>query len=217
MRFAKQFQKGQSLLEVLVALGLSVAAVLGVLALVTRATGLNRVSTDQYVASYLALEGMELVRNLFDHSYLEEALLNPNSQDFYGWAGSRRILPGPVLPPGDYGVYVIDYNDTVLTPISCLMSPSATMPTQSEILGLMSSCTDPDFGFLLFDASTGVYSHDSGSASKFKRVIIIDYPPEFNSAKVNLDYRVTSAVGWESRGGSFVVQLQDHFLPWRVP
>jgi hypothetical protein len=24
-------------------------------------------------------------------------------------------------------------------------------------------------------------------------------------------------VGWKSRGGSFVVQLQDHFLPWRIP
>ena len=54
--------------------------------------------------------------------------------------------------------------------------------------------------------------------TKYKRIIVIDDPPEFSTAGAyHLEYRVTSAVGWRSRGGEYVIQLQDHFLPWRVP
>ncbi len=210
-------QRGQSLLEVLVALGLAVAGVLGVLALVTRATGLNRVTTDQYIASYLALEGMELARNLFDHAYLAEALSNPGSQDFYGWAGSNCVVsPCTDLPSlNNPKVYQIDYDDESLTGASCGFSPN-WVPTQSAVSSLMSSCSGVDF--MLIDSVKGAYGYNPGGAqSKFKRAIIIDYPAEYSGAALNLDYRVTSAVSWESRGGSFTVQLQDHFMPWRVP
>lgn len=216
--FSHQLRKGQSLLEVLVALGLAVAAVLGILALVTRATGLNRVTTDQYIASYLASEGIELVRNLFDHAYLVEADQNPGIQDFYGWAGSQCIIPGGCTLNSTWGhrVYIIGYDEQALTPVACGLS-GTSVPTQSAVAGLMSSCTDSAFKYLSFDSTTGEYSYNAGAPSKFKRAIIIDYPPEYNDAALNLDYRVTSAVSWESRGGSFVVQLQDHFMPWRIP
>lgn len=190
------------MVEMLIALSIVGVSLLGILALVNRSLGLNRVNTEQYVATYLAAEGIEVTKNLFDHSYF---MAQAGTQNFYGWTGAGAL---------GSGVYETNYNDTAFSSVSCAI-PSP--PTQPNVLNLFKNCGN--LHYLKF--SGGLYSYAvGGTATKFKRVVIIDCPTEFSaecgSAK-NLDYRVTSAVFWQSRGGEFVVQLQDHFLPWRIP
>ncbi len=191
--------RGQTIVEMLVATSAVVIALLGILGLINRSLALNRVNADAYTGTYLASEGIELVKNFFDHNFLLAERSSP-PPSFYGWgAGGISI-----------GVYEVAFNDTVLTPLSSCSLPSSG-PTQSNIEDLIFNCSQARF---LNIASDGYYNYDSaGSATKFKRLIVIDNPYSGS----DLEYRVTSAVGWLSRGGKFVVQLQDHFLPWRIP
>ena|SRR3989344_2408976 len=203
---------GQSLVEMLVALSIVVLVLLGILTLVNRSLGLSRVTSDNYTAAYLAAEGIELVKNLFDRSYLYELRNNPGNNSLYGWSGDVGIAP-----TGNHGIYKIDYKGTKLIPIiGCNFSGE---PTQGAVRTLL-TCQSQQNEFLKFNPATGLFSYEQNAGdelSKFKRIIIIDKPKEFQGSTVGVDYRVTSAVGWLSRGGEFTVQLQDHFLPWRLP
>lgn len=66
-------RRGQVLLEALVALGVLTAGFLGILNLLNRSLSLNRVIADNYTATYLAIEGQEIVKNLIDHNILSIA------------------------------------------------------------------------------------------------------------------------------------------------
>ncbi len=56
----------QILVETMVALSMVVIGLLGLLALVTNSIGLNKVVSDQYVATYLAMEGVEIIKYKID-------------------------------------------------------------------------------------------------------------------------------------------------------
>ena len=214
MRINIKQKKGQSLVEILIAVSILVVAILGTLALLNRALGLNRVVAEHYTATYLAAEGLELVKNLFDKTFFEVTAAN----GFYGWV-DPCIIPASTcaLAKGKYGIYVLDYDDSALTVLEdCEFSAGNRNPTPEEVSEVLFNCQDSNFDYL--KSLDNFYSDDpAGKTTKFKRIIIIDWPEEFDGVAINLDYRVTSAVGWETRGGKFVVQLQDHFLPWRIP
>jgi len=57
---------GQLLIELLVALSILTTGFFAVLGLLSRSIGLNRVVSDSYIATYLAAEGIEVARNIFD-------------------------------------------------------------------------------------------------------------------------------------------------------
>jgi len=209
-------QRGQSLIEMLVGISIVIVSLLGILVLVNRSLGLNRVTAENYIATYLASEGIELTRNFFEKDYLAQS---PGSKNFYGWVGGGL---GNIAPTGPYGLYEIDFDEDTwpaTVPIVGACGLSGTEPNEAAIRKLLSDCTA--LHYLRFHAFDGTYSYNNPAdpETKFKRVIIIDDPVEFASIPLGnrLDFRVTSAVGWESRGGKFVVQLQDHFLPWRIP
>src|SRR3989344_2658129 len=63
--------KGFTLIEVLAAMFIMVMGVLGVFGLITRTVTFNSSVNSQLVASYLAQEGLELVRNMRDANFLK--------------------------------------------------------------------------------------------------------------------------------------------------
>jgi type IV pilus modification protein PilV len=63
--------KGFTLIEVLAAMFIMVMGVLGVFGLITRTVTFNSSVNSQLVASYLAQEGLELVRNIRDANFLK--------------------------------------------------------------------------------------------------------------------------------------------------
>lgn len=64
-------RKGQMLIETMVALSMVVIGMLGLLALLSQSIGINKVVSDQYVASYLAAEGIELVKQVVDNNVMD--------------------------------------------------------------------------------------------------------------------------------------------------
>jgi hypothetical protein len=57
---------GQALVESMIALGALTIGFLGVMGLLSRSISVFRVTADQYTGSYLASEGIEIVKNLID-------------------------------------------------------------------------------------------------------------------------------------------------------
>lgn len=64
----KGFASGQILVESMVALAITVIGLLGLLSLLSNSIGINKVVSDQYVGSYLASEGVEVVKNIIDNN-----------------------------------------------------------------------------------------------------------------------------------------------------
>jgi hypothetical protein len=59
-------QRGQTIIEALVAISLLVFGILGVLRLMSQSLGLTGVVRDQYIANHLAAEGVEVIKNIID-------------------------------------------------------------------------------------------------------------------------------------------------------
>lgn len=62
-------QKGQLLIEAMVAVSLMLVGLLGIFGVLSRSLGLSRVAADQFVAVNLASEGIEVAKNLIDKNY----------------------------------------------------------------------------------------------------------------------------------------------------
>jgi hypothetical protein len=86
---------GQLLIESLIGVSIVVVGLLGIVGLVSRSLSLNRVVSDQFTASYLSLEGIEIARNLLDSNVIKGV---PWNSGF-----------------GDNGSYEVDYNGESLS------------------------------------------------------------------------------------------------------
>lgn len=62
--------RGYIMVEALVAITIIVVGLLGIFALLSRSLSLNRVVADRYVGTYLAAEGIEIVKNLIDNNVI---------------------------------------------------------------------------------------------------------------------------------------------------
>lgn len=65
-------RSGQSLVEAMIAISLLLVGFLGTITLINRSVGLTRVVADTYVGSYLAAEGVEVVKNMVDSNYIAQ-------------------------------------------------------------------------------------------------------------------------------------------------
>jgi len=86
--------RGQTLIEALVALSLLTVGFLSIFALLGRSLSSNRASAESYTATYLAAEGIEVVRNLIDANGIQKLPWNKGFST-----------------PGDYEV---EYNSNAL-------------------------------------------------------------------------------------------------------
>jgi type II secretory pathway pseudopilin PulG len=87
--------RGYVLIEAIVAITIAVVGLLGIFSLLSRSLSLNRVVADRFVASYLAAEGIEIVKNLIDNNILKGVPWNEGLSS---------------------GTYEADYADTGLIP-----------------------------------------------------------------------------------------------------
>jgi Tfp pilus assembly protein PilV len=183
-------KRGQSLVEALIALSILTVALLGIETLLARSFLLDRVTTDQTKATYLASEGIEIMKSLIDHQ-VYDAIANPGGiagdPDTGGWNNFCN------LSPGASAYYQIDWTTT-----SC---PSP----------IVSSDATP----ILFNKTTGLYSYGDLSAtpSAFTRVIKVTKPVDASGMSNEIDIQSTVTWGTGSVTNQKLV-LEDHFYNW---
>ena len=121
-KFLLKAQKGQLLIESIVAISLIVVGLLGMFALLSQSLGLRRVVSERYIATYLATEGIEIVKNMLDTDYIEDLVWNNGANaigtgDFTADYNSSSLQSiGGVAPPLSYdsvtGIYSYDVGDS---------------------------------------------------------------------------------------------------------
>jgi len=153
-------KKGQLLIESGIAISILVVGLLGILGLLSRSLSLNNVVSSQYIASNLAAEGVEVVKNLLDANVIQ----------FKPWNTGFST-----------GSYELSYDSLALD------------SNQNRNL--------------LFDSSNNKYNYQNGQSTPYKRNIEI-----LNKGD---EIQVNSIVSWQIRGGSYSVNLEDHFFNWR--
>lgn len=154
-------ERGQLLIEAGVAISILVIGLLGILSLLSRSLSLNNVVSSRYIASNLAVEGIEVVKNLIDANVIQ---FNPWNENI------------------NTGSYEVAFDSLSLN------------SNQDR--------------FLLFDPTGNNYNYQTGQPTAFKRIIQIT---NIGSDEI----RVNSAVNWRIRGGSYSINLEDHFFDWR--
>lgn len=85
-RTASSSRKGQSIVEALIALGILVTGLVAIESLLARSFLLDRVTADQTKATYLASEGIEIMKSLIDNQ-----TYNASSG---GWGGFCNFAGG---------------------------------------------------------------------------------------------------------------------------
>lgn len=159
---------GQLLIESLIGISIVVVGLLGIVGLVSRSLSLNRVVSDQFTASYLSLEGIEIARNILDSNVISRVDI-PWNKNFEN--NNPNVS------------YEVDYKSKSLE------------ISQNRFLRLNGD---------------GFYDYSlSGEVKPFKRTIKVNYKSAENEIIVN------SIVKWESRGGEYEVNNENHFYNWR--
>lgn len=65
-------EKGQVLVEVMVALSVTLISITGFLGLLKTSFALNTVSSKNYTATYLAIEGIEIMKQFVDNKFFDD-------------------------------------------------------------------------------------------------------------------------------------------------
>ena len=73
---SKFSKRGQALVESLVAVSLLTVGFLAIFSLLSRSLSLNRASTQSYIGTYLAAEGIEVIRSMVDANGLQKRAWN---------------------------------------------------------------------------------------------------------------------------------------------
>jgi prepilin-type N-terminal cleavage/methylation domain-containing protein len=168
-------QKGFTLIEITIAIFILAIAIVGIFSAFFVITIMTADSVDRLTATYLAQEGMEIVRNIRDQNWLnmDKCLFDPTD----------LICPQNPLPS-------LTWLENYLN--SC---PSTSSGCQADYTN---ERLYPYNDVYLY-ADNGFYGYTSlGTATKFKRKIIIDgtegSSPNFTAIKVKVE------VSWDAKG-----------------
>jgi hypothetical protein len=96
--YKQNYRKGQMIVEAIVALSVLTMGFFGILTLLSRSTALTRNVSDHYIATYLAAEGIEIIKSLIDSN-----VINKNTRLW------NEGLKPPA--PGVMGLYIVDTTD----------------------------------------------------------------------------------------------------------
>ncbi len=179
---------GQVLVETMVALSMTVIGLIGILMVLNTSIGLNRVITNQYIASYLASEGIELAGYQLDVNVF-------SSQPYQ--AGFQSGLY--VVTAGTNGLELTRFSsNTTWTTTTILALPTTLVYSAQDSSGhpmYLSYLTPPP----------------NPSPTPYHRVVVV-------TTKSADEVMVNSVVVWITKGGvAMSVNVEDHFYNWRKP
>ncbi|PLX27382.1 hypothetical protein C0583_03650 [Candidatus Parcubacteria bacterium] len=107
--------QGFTLIELLVSFIIITSSVLGIFSLIIQNIQVQKINKDQLIASQLAQEGLELVRNIRDYNWLHDDIYDT----WYGITGGSSVE-----------FSIIDYNDSAeagVTPVTGISDPQTRL------------------------------------------------------------------------------------------
>jgi len=184
---------GFTLIETLVAVTVLTVAVAAPLSLAAQSLLAAFNARDQVTAFHLAQEAIETVRAQRDHNLLEIVKTGNNIDWLSGLSVETRDLNGDIETEKPFKVDAIATN-TGNNFIDC----SGTLGTSCE--------------YLLFNKTVGLYGHETGDASRFRRFVRITEVAGTNKEEVI----VRAEVQWRTGrlGGVRSVVIEENIFKW---
>jgi hypothetical protein len=195
MKFSLHSRRGQTLVEALVALSLLMTGFIGIVTLLTKSFQLNRTTTNDTQATYLASEGIEIAKNIIDHDVYYGLHFGNND-----WGCSFGLGAGA---SADYELNYDDY-------------PSAC--DQVDSVAASKAQSDPLYFNSGSGAGAGFYSyHNLPSAvpTVFTRDVRVTAVSDPSNPSNSNELDVQSIVTWTEGSISNTITLEDHFYNWQ--
>ncbi len=186
----QQKHKGFTLIETLIAISIFTVSILALMSVLGQGISNTNYAKQKIIASYLAQEGIEYMRNMRDTFVLFDA-----SSAQAGWnAFNAKIAPLPdTLCAGSNGCYFNDQNLNYANP---------AQPMTDIIL----TACGVDCPSLLYDETTGKYGYASGTNSNFVRKI--------NVVQVANQTKISSTVYWNQGSGNYGISFSESLFNW---
>lgn len=208
------FSAGQSLIETIVALALLVTGITGGLSLAIFAVSSSDVTLNQIIATNLAREGVEVVRNMRDANWLKDLLTDCD----YGTATVQQCYLNWYSLSGPLGGYDISGNPSPGKNYRAKFDPG----TNTWSLDFTNGGPGGQ-DYRLYNGPNGTYIHDgSGPYHFYRRIVIIrDTDSPFDNRYPRL--KITSTVWWVSKRCPDVsepssickVTVEDYLTNWK--
>ncbi len=182
--------KGFTLIETLIAISIFTMSILALLVVLSQSISNTNYAKQKVIASYLAQEGVEYIRNLRDTYVLFDAT-SPQA----GWgAFNSKVAPSAnTLCAGVTGCYFDDRN----------INYADHMQPMTAITLTACGANCPE---LLYDSATGKYGYASGANSGFIRKI--------NVTQVANQTKISSTVYWNQGSGSYNISFSENLFNW---
>ena len=187
-KVVKQKNKGFTLVETLVAISIFTMSILALLVVLTQGISDTNYAKNKIIASYLAQEGIEYIRNMRDTFMLYDSI-DPQT----GWNSFRTKLINASCEAAN-GCYFDDQNLNYANPAQ----PMAGI----TVVPRGSSCPA-----LLYDEITGKYGYAAGVNSGFTRKISINVvsPDEI---------KLVSTLSWAQGSGNYSMVFSETLFNW---
>lgn len=197
-------KRGFSLLETIVAISIFSIAVLSILVILGSDIANTNYAKRKIVASFLAEEGIEVVRNIRD-TY-DQYSVNPD-----GWVDFSDKLILAQCETNPHGCYFdLERYSNGSSGYDIFDPNNQPMPITGIFFGPCSFIGCPE---LFFDSSLGKYTYTSNGSnttlSGFSRTIKIEVN-SFNGDEI----KVLSTVSWKQGNNTHSVAFQDNLYNW---
>jgi len=192
-----------TLIETLIAL--SVFSVTLVVFMTVMSTNLGDIESakNKIIATYLAYEGVELVRDIRDTYVLYSA---PDKDGWVDFVTKMSDCDKVVNPNGCY--IDIDMLDTdPPTPYTTLFAPDSNQPITGVLVAPCGSACPP----ILFDDNYAKYGYQDGSTTRFTRTV--------NTANIvqngeNQEMHVVSTITWPQGNKTESISFSEYLFNW---
>ncbi len=208
--FYKIFQKGFSIIDVLVAIVIIGIGFTGILALMSRNIQLAQTTRNRTIATSLAREGVEIVRRTRDLNWYD-CFANPDNPAY-----PRNSL-GPTVINDVCLNWMVNLGDTSAPPDGIIDLNGDAQPVTYPVeyrrdTGSNNSGILLGSGDFVLKINNNRFEHTAGTPAVFSRQVTLDQDD------VNLNIvNVTSTVTWTERGEIKNVTVAENLYNWYVP
>ncbi len=179
---------GFTLVETLVAVAIFTVSVLALMVVLSDSVSSTTYAKKKIIATYLAQEGIEYMRNMRDTYVLYQSSTSDGWSDF-------KVKVAPCDTELLEVCYFDDQNLNFLSEIKPI--------TAIDVF----SCSNGNCPYLLYDEALGRYNYATGAVTDFVREIRI--------TNTNVDeVRVVSTVSWTQGSGTYEVNLSANLFNW---
>lgn len=189
-------QKGQSLVEALIAVSIILVGVISIVTLAVVSIRASSVKSGEVVALNLAREGLEVVKNMRDSNWLAEEdpwtnnMLYSQAIPYFDYQNISWSLEPTISPTADQIVYKTGGGLYYQSDEHLMTQPQPTQFRRYLMIDLICHNASED---------ENIVGVDSGCGEE-ERIVGL---------------RVLSHVEWIDRGETYQVELEDRFYNWK--